>query len=246
MPIGITEEHAELARSVGGWCDRHCPPPTVRAALDAEAEALPGFWAALAEQGWVGIHVAEEHGGSGYSLEELAVALEELGRRCVPGPFLPTVLAAAVLDRAAGKAAGIVPALTAVAGGEAIGAVALTGSLVADDAPGGALAVSGTLSPVLSGHLASVLLAPAGDRWVVLTEGEFDARELPSVDLTRRVAEVAVTGVTVPAERVIADLDDGLVGDLAAVVAAAEAVGLAQWCVETAAEYARERRQFGR
>ena len=246
MPIGITEEHAELARSVGGWCDRHCPPPTVRAALDAEAEALPGFWAALAEQGWVGIHVAEEHGGSGYSLEELAVALEELGRRCVPGPFLPTVLAAAVLDRAAGKAAGIVPALTALAGGEAIGAVALAGSLVADDAPGGALAVSGTLSPVLSGHLASVLLAPAGDRWVVLTEGEFDARELPSVDLTRRVAEVAVTGVTVPAERVIADLDDGLVGDLAAVVAAAEAVGLAQWCVETAAEYARERRQFGR
>lgn len=136
MPIGITEEHAELARSVGGWCDRHCPPSALRAALGAEAEALPGFWAALAEQGWTGLHVAEEHGGSGYSLEELAVALEELGRRCVPGPFLPTVLAAAVLDRAAGKAAGIVPALTALATGEAAGAVALAGSLTAADAAG--------------------------------------------------------------------------------------------------------------
>ena len=42
----------------------------------------------------------------------------------------------------------------------------------------------------------------AGGTWVVLTGDEFDARELDSVDKTRRVAEVTVTdGVVVPPER---------------------------------------------
>ncbi len=256
MPIGITEEHDELARSVGGWCDRHCPSSVVRAALDAEVEEPPDFWGALAEQGWTGLHVGEARGGSGYSLEELVVVLEELGRRCVPGPFLPTALAAAVLDRAAGgptaptaptaPAGGATGLLSALAAGDVVATVALTGSLDARDAGGGGLEVSGALSPVVSGHLASVLVARAGGRWVVLTGDEFRARELPSVDPTRRVAEVTVGGATVPAERVLTGLDDAAVGELTAVLTAAEAVGLAQWCVETAAEHARDRRQFGR
>ncbi len=251
MPIGITEEHIELARSVGGWCDRHCPQPVVRAALDAEVEGRPGFWPALAEQGWTGLHVAEEHGGSGFSLEELVVVLEELGRRCVPGPFLPTVLAAAVLDRAADPAGGgwsaeVAGILSELAAGEAVGAVALDGTLSGAPAADGAVEASGAASPVLGAHLANVLLARAGERWVVLTEGEFEVRELPSVDPTRRVAEVTVAGATVPAARVLPPLDDRVVHDVVAVLTSAEAVGLAQWCVETAAEHAKERRQFGR
>ena len=41
-------------------------------------------------------------------------------------------------------------------------------------------------------------------------------------------------------------VDAGHVLDLAAAFAAAELVGVAQWCVDTAAEYAKERVQFGR
>src|SRR4029079_11102829 len=36
------------------------------------------------------------------------------------------------------------------------------------------------------------------------------------------------------------------VNDIAAVLFAAEAIGIAQWCVDTAAEYAKVRVQFGR
>ena len=93
MPIGISEDHAELHRAVRGWMERHCPPTVPRSMLDAPVDTLPPFWPDLAAQGWLGIHVAEEHAGEGASLLELVVVLEELGRAGAPGPYLGHVLA---------------------------------------------------------------------------------------------------------------------------------------------------------
>ena len=159
MPIGISEEHEALRQAARGWVERHCAPAVPRSALDAETESLPPFWADLAAQGWLGLHVDEALGGEGYGLPEVAVVLEELGRACAPGPFLPTVLASAVLH-AAGKeiAADIVPGL---ASGETVGTVALGGRLEAEPA-GDGLRVGGTLRAVPSAHLAGVLVARAG------------------------------------------------------------------------------------
>ncbi len=106
--------------------------------------------------------------------------------------------------------------------------------------------VSGTLRPVLSGHLASLLVANAGGTWVVLPADAFEARELDSIDLTRRVAEITVAGATIPPHRQLPDLPTQTVRDLAAVLFSADAVGGSQWCVQTASEYAKDRRQFGR
>jgi alkylation response protein AidB-like acyl-CoA dehydrogenase len=241
--MGITEEHEALRQAARGWVERHCAPAVPRAVLDAESESMPPFWAELAAQGWLGLHVDEALGGEGYGLPELAVVLEELGRACAPGPIVPTVLAAAVIQ-AAGKevAAGIVPALVS---GDSPGAVALTGHL--DSEPlGEGLRVQGTLRPVLSGHHASVLVAQAGDEWCVLNADEFTATELSSLDATRRVAEVHVDGAVVPPARRLGDVDASHVRGLAAVVLGAECIGVAQWCVETAAQYAKVREQFGR
>src|SRR6266545_4164161 len=238
MPIGISEEHEALRQAARGWVERHCAPAVPRSALDAETDSLPPFWADLAAQGWLGLHV-----GEGYGLPELAVVLEELGRACAPGPFLPTVLTAAVLH-AAGKeiAADIVPGL---ASGETVGTVVLGGRLDAEPA-GDRLRVRGTLRAVPSAHLAGVLVARAGDEWCALLAGEFTATELQSLDPTRRVAEVQVDGAVVPSARRLDGVEKARVRDLAAVVFAAECVGVAQWCVDTAAEYAKVREQFGR
>ena len=54
--------------------------------------------------GWLGLHLPEEHGGSGFGLEELVVVIEELGRAVAPGPFVPTVIASATLDAVADDA----------------------------------------------------------------------------------------------------------------------------------------------
>jgi alkylation response protein AidB-like acyl-CoA dehydrogenase len=104
MAIGLTEEHQQLAESVRGWAQRGCPPETVRAAAadpdGGAARYRDSTGPALAAQGLPGLHLPESAGGQGFGLPELAVALEELGRALVPGAFLPTVLASAILAEA--------------------------------------------------------------------------------------------------------------------------------------------------
>jgi alkylation response protein AidB-like acyl-CoA dehydrogenase len=250
MPIGITDEHVALHESVRGWLERHCPPAVPRAVLEAETDSLPPFWDDLGAQGWLGLHVGEENGGSGYGVPELAVVLEELGRVVAPGPMLPTVLASAVLS-AAGDAPIAKALLPKLASGELVGAVAGGDGcgLHADATPDG-LIVSGSARPVLGAHLAGVVIAPVGlddgVTWVVLDAEWLSIEELPSVDATQRVAEVTADGVLVPADRRLDDLESHRVLALAATLTAVTLVGTAQWCIDTAATYARDRVQFGR
>ncbi len=250
MPIGIAEEHVALQETVRGWVERHCPPAVPRSLLEAPEETLPSFWRELADQGWLGLHIDEGHGGSGYGVLELAVVLEELGRALAPGPILPTMLAASVIAMSSNEVARaeLLPKLAhgdvpgALAGGDGCG---LHGEAVADG-----VRVSGSVRAVLSGHLAGVIVAPVqvGDAvvWVALDGDAVSRRELPSVDSTRRVAELTVDGVVVPARRRLDDVSSDRVLDLVATLTAAEAVGVAQWAVDTAAAYAKERVQFGR
>ena len=250
MPIGISEDHLALHDAARGWCERHVPASVPRALLDADAEAAPPFWAELAAQGWLGLHLSEEHSGSGFGLPELVVVDEELGGVLAPGPFLATTLAAALIEAGTGgPAAGAL--LPGLAAGERVGAVhwQADGALVGNETPEG-LRVSGTVRPVLSAALADVLVAAVrvGDRdvWCALDLDSATVRQLPSVDPTRRVAEVELADLLVASDRRLERLDTNQVRDRAAVLVAAEALGVAQWCVTTAAEHATVRVQFGR
>jgi len=250
MPIGITEEHVALQDAVRGWVERHCSPAVPRALLDAPEETLPPFWRELAAQGWLGLHIDEAHGGSGYGLLELAVVLEELGRALAPGPILPTMLAASVVAMSSNEAARA-ELLSQLASGDAPGALAGgDGCGLSGDETAEGLRVSGSVRAVLGGHLAALIVAPVrvGDTaiWAVLDGAAVDRRELPSVDATRRLAEITVDGVVVPATHRLDGVSRERVLDLVATLTAAEAVGVAQWAVDTAAEYAKERVQFGR
>ncbi len=96
--LGISDDHVALHDVARKWVAQHVAGAgSARAALDAAPGELPPFWPLLAELGWLGLHVPEAHGGSGYSLAELAVVIEELGRACAPGPFVPTVIASAIV-----------------------------------------------------------------------------------------------------------------------------------------------------
>lgn len=237
MSLGISDDHEALHAAARGWLERHCPPEVPRALLDRDpgADGLPPFWADLAAMGWLGLHLPEGRGGQGAGLAELAVVLEELGRAVAPGPFLPTVTVAAALHRwADGEEAGAL--LAALAVGEAVGAV------VAADGPAPAA------------HLATHLLVARSDadagsgseRWAVVeaTAAGIDVEALPSLDRTRPLARVEVA--TDAPELVSFAAPEGAVAALAATLAAAEASGLAAWCVDVAAEHAKVREQFGR
>ena len=255
--IGITEDHRDLADSIRGWLARAVPPATVRVALDAETEQRPAFWPDLARQGLLANHLPEEWGGAEAGPLALAVALEETGRAMVPGPFLPTVLTSLYLAAALpfDESKEIVSAL---ADGTETAAIALEpGALTAEPVTGG-VRVSGTVRPVLGAGLADLLVLAATRSDGSLARVLVDAADLaivplPSRDRTRRSSMVTADDVFVPTTRVIPVPATGAptplaarLDELAALLAAAEAVGIADWCTRTAAEYAKVRVQFGK
>ena len=250
MTIGLTEEHRALRDSVRAFAARNAGPDIVRKAVDSadEGSALPSFWPALADQGLLGLHLPEEFGGAGYGLVELAVVVEELGRAMVPGPFLPTTLAAAVLHRAAHSAH-----LAALAEGRSTGAVALApGGLTLTRTADGGTVLDGESDLVIGGHQADLFVLPALEPeadadpvWMVLPRASVQVTDLRGHDLVRPCSRVRAERLAVPAADVLA-VDARLPLDLAAVLFAAEASGLADWAVATAADHARIREQFGR
>jgi alkylation response protein AidB-like acyl-CoA dehydrogenase len=232
MALAITDDHrtlAEVARSVLSG-----QRAAARDLLGAD-EGLPGIWKEQASLGWLGLHLPEEYGGEGAGLPELAVVLEELGRVVAPGPFLPTVLASAVLAEAGSPElrAALLPGL---ADGSRIGAVGLGGALTHS---GGT--ASGHAGLVLGGGLATVFLLVAGDDVVVVDDV---TRDVPAVlDPTRRSALVHLD-----AAPVLGVISGGarVARRLTRVLAAAEAAGSATACLEMSVAYVKERRQFGR
>jgi alkylation response protein AidB-like acyl-CoA dehydrogenase len=227
MTLGITADHVALHETARRWVTNHCPPAVPRALLDAEREAMPPFWDQFRALGWLGLHLPEDVGGSGYGLSELAVVLEELGRGCAPGPFLPTVLASAAID-ALGDDGARRALLPSLADGSTTAAVAFTGA--------------GT--PVLGASLAQLVIVPNDGGWNVVRSDDCTITPRTSVDPTRRVADVDASNATPIA--FLSDPDGSTVTDLALALIAAECAGGAAWCVDTAAEYAQVREQFGR
>jgi alkylation response protein AidB-like acyl-CoA dehydrogenase len=238
MPIAITDEHRALAQTVSDFLAKQGARSAARELLTAETEELPAFWPELAELGWLGLHVPEEYGGSGFGLPELVVVAEELGRAVAPGPFVPTVIASAAIAAAAPdelKAAW----LPGLADGSLIGAVTLGGAVTVSDG-----AARGEAGVVLSGQLADVLLAVTGDDVAVIDcrVGGVSTKVPPNLDPARRAAQVTLDGA---AATVIAD-GRGVLTDLARLIFAAEAAGVARECTDTASAYAKVRQQFGR
>ena len=238
MSIAISEEHRALAQTVAGLLTKHQSRAAARDLLDAEAEPLPAFWAELGGLGLLGLHLPEELGGSGFGLAETLVVTEQMGRHLAPGPFGPTVIASAVLA-AAGPDELRKRLLPGLADGSVIGAAALGGEVTWADG-----AATGKAGVVISGHLADVLLVPAGDDVLVVEKPAGGVRaEVPkNLDPSRRAARVSLDGApatVLPGAR-------GLLTDVARAVLAAEAAGVAAETTEQAAEYAKVRQQFGR
>ena len=104
MGIAIAEDHLELAGVADAFLERTGARAEARSLLDAPDETLPAVWKEMADLGWLGLHLPEAHGGSGFGLAELVIVVEALGAAVAPGPFLPTVWASAVIAAAGSDA----------------------------------------------------------------------------------------------------------------------------------------------
>ncbi len=191
--------------------------------------------------------------------------MEELGRGLTPSPMLATVVFGANLVLLAGSESQKQELLPPVAAGETTLAVAVVekgGSWRPEDmsttisAEGDALVIGGSKSYVVDGHSADTLIVGAidadGELQFVLVPADtpgLSASRVESMDMTRKLADVVLDDVRVPASARLANRSHDTLArfaDLAAVALAHEAVGAAQVVMENTVEYARSRFQFGR
>ncbi len=240
--LAITDEHRDLAESAVGQLSRLDSRAAARATLDGGSSHPAEIWTAAAGLGWNGLAVAEEHGGSGFGLSELAIVLEAQGHELCPGPFLPTVSASLVINRSGldSLRAQLLPGL---ADGSTVGALGLSGSV----AVGSDLVVSGESPAVLGAPDADVLVIAAGDD-VVVVDAAADGVTVTAaeaLDTTRSIGTVALREVTVPEDRVLRGVARRA-RTVFWILAAAEAVGVSWAALEMARDYAKVREQFGR
>ncbi|HEU0191324.1 MAG TPA: acyl-CoA dehydrogenase [Mycobacterium sp.] len=245
MPIAITAEHQQLADSVRSLVAQVAPPEVLHAAMEQPVPNPPPYWQAAAGQGLPGVHLAESVGGQGFGILELAVVLAEFGYGAVPGPFVPSAIASALIA-ANNPQAGV---LTALAGGAAIASYALDSTMTAIRS-GDGLLVTGEARAVAAAPQASVLVLPVtidGDRrWVVLPAGRLHIEAVASVDPLRPIAHVRADAAEAGDDAVLGGLDPSIARALICTLLSAEAIGVARWATDTAAAYAKIREQFGR
>ena len=217
MDFGLTDDQRDIQRTARELLGSRAGAERVREHAEA-GRTDAALWQELGELGWPGIAVAEEHGGQGLGAVELAILCEELGRTVAPVPFLPTVLAAALIEHA-GSDEQRERWLPGLATGELTGAAGDTPELV----HGGA------------GAAVIVIVDGNGAR---LVEGS-EAEPAASIDPTRPAALVPESaGEPLPG-------DVAAAADRALVAVAAELVGVCERALEMTVAYVKERKQFG-
>lgn len=245
MSIAITPEHYELADSVRFLVARVAPSEVLHAALESPVENPPPYWQAAAEQGLQGVHLAESVGGQGFGILELAVVLAEFGYGAVPGPFVPSAIASALIAAHDPQA----KVLAELATGAAIAAYALDSGLTATR-HGDVLVIRGEVRAVPAAAQASVLVLPVAiesrDEWVVLRNDQLEIEAVKSLDPLRPIAHVRANAVDVSDDALLSNLTMTTAHALMSTLLSAEAVGVARWATDTASAYAKIREQFGR
>jgi alkylation response protein AidB-like acyl-CoA dehydrogenase len=222
----------------------------------AGVQAPSGFdatlWSAMADQGWLAVERAEEDGGLGLSMVEVAVLCEQLGRHVAPAPFLGTVLVHDAVVRGATRAGDrertvLLDLAERLASGAAVGAVAFSGDpeAVHAEVEGDEVVLTGRPDPVLYGASAQVVVLGAGDALYALRlpEGHGAVPE-PAMDRTRELAWLDLDHH--PALRLGGAEEGQRVLDRAATGVAAELLGASQQALDMAVEYAKQRVQFGK
>ena len=272
MDIGFTEEQELLRASARRFLENECPTAFVRHRMAEPAAMTDVFWQRLADQGWFGILFPEEAGGSGLGLVEMTVLMEEMGRAVMPGPFFSTVLlgGAAILE--VGSQAQQQEWLPRIAAGSAKVTLAWTEPNARWDAAGivatgretaGGFVLSGTKLFVADAHLSDAVVVAVRTRdgstmedgvslfLVPKDAAGFAVTLLPTIDETRKLCEVRLDNVAVPAAALLGEKHGGWpplsrVLDRATVALCAEMCGGAQQVLDMTTAYAKIRLTFGK
>jgi len=253
MNFDLSEEQRLMQSTIDGFLEKECPIGSVREFFDGEDDVSPRVWKGLAELGFTGLQLPEEHGGAGLELLDLVCIAERLGYHATPGPFFGHAVAGLAIALAGSDAQKRVW-LPRLVSGDCIASIAFadTGDRWQpeqwDAAPNPDGTFSGTKQHVPSGRSADLVVVglAKGELGLVETAHEgVTCKPANDLDRTRRLATLTFDRAPfelMPKSAAVS----GRIRDAALVLLAADAVGGAQRCLELAVAYANQREQFGR
>ena len=269
MDLGLDEQQELLKNFARDFLEKECPETLVREMEEDEKGYSPDLWQKMAQQGWMGLIIPEDHGGTGMALCELVVLLEEFGRALVPGPFVPTVVLGGVPIMHAGTDEQKSELLPKIAAGDLIMTMALTepsakwtadGVQLEAKKDGNDYVLNGTKLFVQDGHVTDKMIVAArtggkGEDGVTLFIVDSNADgigfEVLKTIAADKQSEVTFKNVKVPASAILGAEGKGWeivehTKRVATVSACAYLVGLSQMDFDVTLNYAKERVQFGR
>lgn len=254
MPVALNDDQATLAQTVAAFAERHGSREFTRKDRDKhQAGERPDHWLELASLGLHAVHLPEEVGGQGGSIEDLAVVVGEASRALLPGPLLPTVCASAVVS-SAGVDGTTTDILKRLAAGATATLLVPQSSLTVTERAG-RMRLDGRSVATLGAASAELLVAAAQPGapdaeplWFVVDRRSpgIDVDTVDGVDLGRDLAVVRFGDVDVTDAVRLNDIDSSQAADLMVAMMAVEAAGIIAWCSDAATAFVRSRNQFGR
>lgn len=272
MAMLLTDEQNMLRDAARGFLQASAPIDQLRRLRDEVSS--DGYdrdtWKSMAEMGWSGVLIPEDHGGVAMGHVAAGVIAEEMGRTLTASPFLSTAVMGAIAVAGYGSASQREQWLSKIADGTTNVAVAVdedrshspglvTTSAQASDR---GFRISGGKSFVADGHVADLILVSARSSGGVRDENGISLflvpRDCAGLTIERQMMVDSRNSATVQFDGVEVDFD-ALVGEAGAGYAvlehvldagraclAAEMLGSAQECLAQTIDYLSTRRQFDR
>ena len=270
MDLRFTEEQEILRQTARDFLATECPKTLIRELEQSEKGYSPELWKKMAELGWMGLIVPEEYEGIGYTFQDLAVLLEEIGRNILPGPFVATITSTFPILEAGTEEQkkGLLPK---IARGDLILTTALlesdgvfdaSGIAVKATPKGDAFMINGTKLFVDMAHVASHIICvtrtkegTAHEKGITLfivdsTTPGISCEVMPTT-AQDKLCEVRLENVSVARKNILGKIDEGwpiveMMLRKGAIARCAESIGGIQTCVDMTVAYAKERVQYER
>lgn len=247
--MAVLNEEQEMLRDMArDWASEKSPVTEFRKVRrEGAPEAYdPAAYATMAEMGWTGVIIPEEHGGSDFGWLSLGLVVEELGKTLTASPLIATTLAASaiLLGGSEEQKAKWLPRL---ASGEITATLAIdegarhrSGDYQTSVSDG---RLSGTKAFVHEAHGADLFVVAAADGLYLVEAGEGVSLSTRKMVDDRNHAEVAFDHA---AADKLANGGDSLLDvlDRARVLTACEMLGMAQQVFDSTLDYLKQRVQF--
>jgi isovaleryl-CoA dehydrogenase len=272
VDFALTDEQNDFVDAIRDFCERECGTQDQRERLTDGYRDHHNFdiYKQMGELGWLGVTIPEEYGGSGGTMLDACLFMEETSRGLAPiGGYATTLIVAGATQRfgsedqkqeiLGGIASGSVEAIamTEPEAGSDVGALSCSAEAV-----DGGFVINGQKVFCSNAHISDHVLVVCrttraeskheGMTMIWVPSG-VDGMEVVPIETMggRETNHLYLTDCEAPADAVLGEVDQGWMQLMAGLnverlILAATMLGIAQRAFDDLLLYVKERRQFGR